>query len=81
MALHGSLASREPLVSTSCPPVHVMTHVFSSARCFTYCWSLAPLPPSARCAWEVAQTSVALPVHVHVAILLWSALAEGCVWM
>ena len=82
MALHkppaialSSVASREALFSTSCPSVHVLTLVLSSARCFTCCaWSAGPQhhspPPRAtrgRC------PLLALAVHVHVASLLWSA--------
>ena len=51
MALHGSAVSpaREPLFSTSCSPVQVLTHVSSSAStrsCFPQ-----QLRHSARCAW------------------------------
>ena len=61
-------SSRACVVSTSCSPVHVLTHVFSSARFFTCCaWSgglpapLAPVPCTS-CArrGRCLQSSVAL---------------------
>ena len=77
-----SHATRHCLFSTSCTPVHVLTHAFSSGRSFTCCaWCVGPehhsLPPRAARAGLWLQISVAPVVHVHVAVLLWSALAEG----
>ena len=62
--------------------VHVLTHVFSSARYFTCCaWSASPQHHSLlslrALRVEVVQSSVAVAVHVHVAIVLWSTLAQG----